>query len=74
MFSSSLKGVTAVQDKYLDVWAKYYIKFFEAYSEYNISFWGLTTQNEPVNGVYGADIPNNGFNSTKTVNLLTFSY
>jgi glucosylceramidase len=29
-------------------WADYYIRFFEAYQQEGISFWGLTVQNEPL--------------------------
>ncbi|XP_013793530.2 glucosylceramidase-like, partial [Limulus polyphemus] len=28
-----------------------FIRFLEAYEAYNISFWGLTTENEPTNGL-----------------------
>ncbi|GAB6029787.1 hypothetical protein CHUAL_005502 [Chamberlinius hualienensis] len=29
------------------LWADYFIKFFEEYEKYNVSFWGVTAQNEP---------------------------
>jgi len=35
------------------------VKFFEEYSKHNVTFWGLTTQNEPLDGM----IPNFPFNS-----------
>ncbi|XP_076826951.1 lysosomal acid glucosylceramidase [Brachyhypopomus gauderio] len=31
-------------------WAQYYIRFLEEYKKHNISFWGLTTGNEPTAG------------------------
>lgn len=63
-------GLASIKDEYLSIWAKYYLKFFDAYKEHNISFWGVTTQNEPFDGLYNSSIPNNGFNSTKMVSNL----
>lgn len=37
--------------EYYQLWAEYYIKFFEEYQKYGILFWGVTTQNEPALGV-----------------------
>lgn len=34
--------------EYYQIWADYYVKFFEAYKKENINFWGLTIQNEPM--------------------------
>lgn len=36
-----------LKQEYYQLWAEYYIKFFESYAENNVSFWGLSTQNEP---------------------------
>lgn len=36
--------------KYYKTWAKYYVKFLQAYEEEGIRVWGLTTGNEPING------------------------
>uniref|UniRef100_A0A1I7V4N9 Glucosylceramidase n=1 Tax=Caenorhabditis tropicalis TaxID=1561998 RepID=A0A1I7V4N9_9PELO len=33
-----------------EAYANYFIKFFEAYQQLSISFWGLTIQNEPSTG------------------------
>ncbi len=33
---------------YNQTWADYFVKFFEAYEEHGIHFWGLTVQNEPM--------------------------
>ncbi|KAF8375048.1 hypothetical protein PRIPAC_81477 [Pristionchus pacificus] len=35
---------------YYVAWATYFVKFFEAYLEQGISFWGVTPQNEPTTG------------------------
>lgn len=40
-------------DEYYQLWADYYLKFFNAYAENNITFWGVTTQNEPATGYSG---------------------
>lgn len=34
-------------------WADYHLKFLDAYEEEGFHFWGLTTGNEPMNGVVG---------------------
>lgn len=36
--------------RYHQIWANYIIKFLRAYLRYQIRFWGLTVQNEPVEG------------------------
>lgn len=35
---------------YFKAWAHYFVKFLEEYKHFNISFWGLTLQNEPTDG------------------------
>ncbi|KAH8024278.1 hypothetical protein HPB51_022397 [Rhipicephalus microplus] len=35
---------------YYKTWAQYFIKFLDAYKDHNVSFWGLTPQNEPTSG------------------------
>lgn len=42
--------------EYYQLWADYYVKFFEAYEEEGVQFWGVTTQNEPATGLLGGDI------------------
>ncbi|KAJ8943385.1 hypothetical protein NQ314_009752 [Rhamnusium bicolor] len=43
-------GIGFLQTKYYQLWADYMIKFLEVYDKSGISFWGLTTQNEPIDG------------------------
>lgn len=47
-------GVTLLKSTHRQVLAEYYKKFFDAYLERGIKFWGLTTGNEPANalGIY----------------------
>lgn len=33
--------------EYFDAWARYYVKFIEAYEANGVPIWGLTVQNEP---------------------------
>lgn len=43
-----LKGTPG--GKYYKTWANYFIRFLKEYKAYNITFWGLTLQNEPTDG------------------------
>lgn len=44
----SLKGRAGGKEH--KAWAQYYIRFLEEYSKYNLTFWALTTGNEPSAG------------------------
>lgn len=48
-----LKG--APGGPYYKAWAKYHVKFLEAYSRAGINFWGITTGNEPTNAIINED-------------------
>lgn len=37
-------------NSYHKAWALHFVKFLDAYKQHNISFWGLTAQNEPTDG------------------------
>ncbi|GAV09439.1 hypothetical protein RvY_18985 [Ramazzottius varieornatus] len=37
-------------DRYHKSWAQYFVKFVQHYQVHNISIWGLTAQNEPIDG------------------------
>ncbi|KAJ8979724.1 hypothetical protein NQ317_006360 [Molorchus minor] len=43
-------GVGFLKDEYYQLWADYFLKFFDEYEKYNITYWGMTLQNEPING------------------------
>ncbi|XP_018563272.1 putative glucosylceramidase 3 [Anoplophora glabripennis] len=43
-------GIGSLKDEYYQLWADYILRFFEEYDKQNISFWGMTTQNEPIDG------------------------
>jgi len=43
-------GYGSLKPKYYQVWADYFVKFLSHYSDHNVSFWAVTTQNEPQDG------------------------
>lgn len=62
----------SIYDEYYQLWADYHIKFFEAYRENGIEFWGLTLQNEPGTGFLGG-INSNAFYPYQLVLLNIFN-
>ncbi|XP_054713189.1 lysosomal acid glucosylceramidase-like [Uloborus diversus] len=52
--NNAMNGKGALKEdpegKYYRTWANYFVRFLQAYKENNITFWGLTTQNEPSDG------------------------
>lgn len=44
----SLKGSPG--GKYYQAWANYYVRFLDEYKRHNVTFWGITAQNEPQDG------------------------
>lgn len=50
-----------LKSKYYQLWADYYIDFFDAYFHENIKFWGLTTGNEPATGLTPLILPTTGW-------------
>ncbi|XP_007525464.1 lysosomal acid glucosylceramidase isoform X1 [Erinaceus europaeus] len=45
----SLKGQPG--DRYHQTWARYFIKFLDAYAKYKLKFWAVTVENEPTAGL-----------------------
>lgn len=45
----------ALLPQYRQQWADYFVKFLAAYKTHGIRFWGLTVQNEPVEGYLGVN-------------------
>ncbi|XP_050463921.1 lysosomal acid glucosylceramidase-like isoform X2 [Cataglyphis hispanica] len=41
-----------LRPEYRQLWADYFVKYFEAYRNNSLEFWGLSPQNEPVNYIY----------------------
>lgn len=53
--------------QYYQLWADYYVKFFEEYEKEGITFWGVTTQNEPNTGLLGSEINSIGWTPSMLV-------
>ncbi|KAJ8924253.1 hypothetical protein NQ315_007045 [Exocentrus adspersus] len=43
-------GTGFLKEEFYQLWADYILKFFEEYAKQNVTFWGMTTQNEPIDG------------------------
>ncbi|MEO0731439.1 MAG: glycosyl hydrolase family 30, partial [Bacteroidota bacterium] len=37
-----------LKPEYREVWARYFVKYLEAYQEHGIDIWGITVENEPL--------------------------
>lgn len=46
-------GASSLKAEYYQTWADYHIRFLELMAEQNVTFWGISTGNEPLNGVIG---------------------
>lgn len=45
-------GIGSLKDEYYQLWADYILKFYQEYDKQNVTFWGMTTQNEPIDGYF----------------------
>lgn len=41
-----------LRPEYRQLWADYFVKYFEAYRNVDLEFWGVSVQNEPANNIY----------------------
>ncbi|KAK7085855.1 hypothetical protein SK128_008436 [Halocaridina rubra] len=48
--NNDYSGFGQLLEEMYQPWANYFVKFLESYASQNISMWGLTAQNEPVDG------------------------
>ncbi|XP_023235439.1 glucosylceramidase-like [Centruroides sculpturatus] len=48
--SRKMGGPGILKEEYYQTWAEYFVKFLKSYEKNNISFWGLTIENEPSAG------------------------
>ncbi|CAG9791613.1 unnamed protein product [Diatraea saccharalis] len=44
-------GKSELKEEYYQTYADYHIKFIKQYASYGIPIWGITTTNEPINGM-----------------------
>uniref|UniRef100_A0A670ZA12 Glucosylceramidase n=1 Tax=Pseudonaja textilis TaxID=8673 RepID=A0A670ZA12_PSETE len=58
---SKIKGNPG--DRYHKAWARYFIRFLDEYAQNNITFWALSSQNEPITALFvsRSDFPCNYF-------------
>jgi len=49
--NNKLYGKGSLLSEYYQVWANYFVRFFDEYKKHNVEFWGVTTQNEPLDGL-----------------------
>lgn len=49
--NNALNGQGVLKKEFYQTWADYYMKFLDAYDKAGIPIWGLTMQNEPVDGL-----------------------
>lgn len=49
--SNNSAGMGFLKKEYYQTYADYHIKFFDAYKRENLTFWGMTTGNEPILGI-----------------------
>lgn len=42
-----------MRDEYYQTWADYHIRYLDLWARENMPFWGISTGNEPMNGVIG---------------------
>lgn len=59
--SGNMSGPGVLKGKpggeYYQTWAEYFVKFLQAYKSQNVNFWGVTAENEPMEGF----VPNYSF-------------
>ena len=56
--NNAINGSGYLLPEYYQSWANYFVKYLDSYKEEGIDFWGLTSQNEPLDG----NIPDFSFN------------
>ncbi|XP_068229944.1 lysosomal acid glucosylceramidase-like [Palaemon carinicauda] len=48
--NDQFQGMGHLLEEMYQPWAEYFVRFFKGYQEHDIDFWGVTAQNEPING------------------------
>lgn len=70
-------GIGFLKEEYYQIWANYFIRFFEEYKNNDVDFWAVTTQNEPIDGFFPnflSKINSMGWTTSKMVNNLVENY
>lgn len=59
--------------EFYQVWANYFLKFLDAYKKEGITFWGITTGNEPNTGFFPfVKIPTVAWTSEEQVSIMHY--
>lgn len=68
-------GNGTIKTDMYQVWANYFVKYLDAYKKEGITFWGITTGNEPsIVLAPTIKIPSVGWTSDTQVNLQTICH
>ncbi|XP_063230493.1 lysosomal acid glucosylceramidase-like [Bacillus rossius redtenbacheri] len=60
--NGTTKGISYLLPENYQIWANYYVKYFDAYAKENVTYWGVTAQNEPTQGnIYPSGIISMGW-------------
>ncbi|XP_055677795.1 lysosomal acid glucosylceramidase [Lutzomyia longipalpis] len=46
-------GASSLKEEYYQTWADYHVRFIDLMAKSGVNLWGITTGNEPMNGVIG---------------------
>lgn len=46
-------GYSSLRPEFYQTWAEYHLKYLRLMAEQNMTYWGISTGNEPLNGVIG---------------------
>lgn len=46
-------GFGSLKEQYYQTWADYHVRYLELMSQKNLTFWAISTGNEPMNAVIG---------------------
>lgn len=68
IFASYAGLYTEIKKKMYQSYANYHLKFLESYDKNNITFWGISTGNEPSVGYVIIPIPSTAFTPWELVN------
>lgn len=60
-------GYSLLKRENYQLFADYIRKFFDAYADQGVPFWGLTTGNEPSDGLSNNIVPSMGWTSSSQV-------
>ncbi|KAJ9573850.1 hypothetical protein L9F63_008774, partial [Diploptera punctata] len=48
--NNEFNGKGQLKEEYYQLWADYFVRFFDEYAKENLTFWSISAENEPSNG------------------------